>query len=198
MSHIYSLGPNRSARRQLERSQAKSQRREEKKQKKNSTNGAKYNHKKCRKIVPHYAATRSEPMLHISDNVSEDIEVIGEIEFEPQTIIVTRKITHENMALDFEKMQLKDKTELAPCFDNLSEITSESSVTADDCLTTLGDDETFSASNQDQAEEASFTSTVSEDAIPYLSSSTEKKKSKASLLKLFSHKNLSKLVSDKA
>ncbi|OBZ88131.1 hypothetical protein A0J61_03816 [Choanephora cucurbitarum] len=177
-----SLGLNRSTRRQLERSQMKSQRREEKK--KNLANG-KHNSKKCRKIVPPYATPLTQSMPHLLDTASEDIEVIGEIDFEPQTIMVTRDITVESMALDFEKMQLTQKTELAPCLDHLSETTSESSVTVDDSLR----DETLSISNQ----EASLASTLSEEDIPYLSSNNEKKKSKTSLLRLFQHKNLSKL-----
>ena len=181
-----SLGLNRSTRRQLERSQMKSQRREEKK--KNLANG-KHNSKKCRKIVPPYATPLTQSMPHLLDTASEDIEVIGEIDFEPQTIMVTRDITVESMALDFEKMQLTQKTELAPCLDHLSETTSESSVTVDDLT---GDDETIS--NQDPAEVASLASTLSEEHIPYLSSNNEKKKSKTSLLRLFHHKNLSKLV----
>ncbi|KAI8373622.1 hypothetical protein EDC96DRAFT_605845 [Choanephora cucurbitarum] len=168
-----SLGLNRSTRRQLERSQMKSQRREEKK--KNLANGI--NPKKCRKIVPPYPP-------HLLDTASEDIEVIGEIDFEPQTITITRDITLESMALDFEKMQFAHTTEL----DHLSETTSESSVTVDDLT---GDDETIS--NQDPAEVASLASTLSEEHIPYLSSNNEKKKSKTSLLRLFHHKNLSKL-----
>ncbi|KAI8080229.1 uncharacterized protein B0P05DRAFT_540484 [Gilbertella persicaria] len=229
------FGPNRSMRRQLERSHTKIQRREEKKLQKNAPNGSKYNSKKSHKIVPlKPSASFKKPLITSQaknnktdtpiNEISEETEVIGEIEVAPQVVTVTRDVITENTTLDLEKMNEDDnqsstqddgsqepKTVSSEIVAS-SQISLESKIHDDpyECATvatTATEDETLLTAgsicdtNQvpnkqmkdTSSQEDSDASTISENITPTPSCSSEKKKSKTSLFKLFNHKNLSKL-----